>query len=54
LPKQKGQRSSSLLTENLTGTALQTAQHNVDLSWNPDASTVQGYYVYRGNQTGGP
>ena len=46
--------SNSLLTESLTGTALQTAQHSVDLSWNPDASTVQGYYVYRGNQTGGP
>ena len=28
--------------------------HSVGPSWNPDASTVQGYYVYRGAQTGGP
>ena len=46
--------SNSPASETLAGTALQTAQHSVDLSWNPDASTVQGYYVYRGNQTGGP
>jgi hypothetical protein len=46
--------SNSLLSESLTGTALQTGQHSVDLNWNADASTVQGYYVYRGNQTGGP
>jgi len=47
--------SNSPLGETLAGTGLQSAtQHSVDLSWNPDASTVQGYYVYRGNQTGGP
>ena len=46
--------SNSPASESLAGTALQTAQHSVDLSWNPDTSTVQGYYVYRGNQTGGP
>jgi hypothetical protein len=45
--------SSSPTTQTLTGTALQ-AQHHVDLNWNPDASGVQGYYVYRGTQTGGP
>ena len=46
--------SNSPASESLAGTALQTGQHSVDLSWNPDASTVQGYYVYRGQQTGGP
>jgi hypothetical protein len=46
--------SNSPASESLAGTALQTSQHSVDLSWNPDTSTVQGYYVYRGNQTGGP
>jgi len=46
--------SNSPTSESLAGSALQTAQHSVDLSWNPDASTVQCYYVYRGNQTGGP
>jgi hypothetical protein len=46
--------SNSPASESLAGTALQAAPHSVDLSWNPDASAVQGYYVYRGNQTGGP
>lgn len=47
--------SNSPLNETLAGTGQQSATpHSVDLSWNPDASSVQGYYVYRGNQTGGP
>jgi hypothetical protein len=47
--------SNSPLYETLSGTGLQSVTpHSVDLSWNADASTVQGYYVYRGNQTGGP
>jgi Abnormal spindle-like microcephaly-assoc'd, ASPM-SPD-2-Hydin len=47
--------SNSPLNEALAGTGQQSATpHSVDLSWNPDASSVQGYYVYRGNQTGGP
>jgi hypothetical protein len=46
--------SNSPASESLAGSALQNPQHSVDLSWNPDASTVLGYYVYRGNQTGGP
>ncbi|MGC2194260.1 MAG: choice-of-anchor D domain-containing protein [Terriglobales bacterium] len=46
--------SNSPTNETLTGTALQAAPHHVDLSWNPDTSGVQGYYVYRGTQTGGP
>lgn len=46
--------SNSPTNETLSGTGVQTAPHSVGLSWNPDASTVQGYYVYRGAQTGGP
>jgi len=47
--------SNSPLNETLSGTGLQqVTPHRVDLSWNASASTVQGYYVYRGNQSGGP
>lgn len=47
--------SNSPASESLVGTGLQQAtQHTVDLSWSPDPSSVQGYYVYRGNKTGGP
>lgn len=28
--------------------------HSVALSWNPSTSTVSGYNIYRGTQTGGP
>jgi len=31
-----------------------SAPHSVSLSWNASASTVVGYNVYRGTQTGGP
>lgn len=34
-----------------TGT---TSAHTVALSWNPSTSTVAGYNVYRGTQSGGP
>jgi fibronectin type 3 domain-containing protein len=30
-----------------------TQQHKVVLNWSPEPS-IQGYYVYRGGQTGGP
>jgi hypothetical protein len=46
--------SNSPTNETLGGTGLQPTSHSVGLSWDPDASTVQGYYVYRGSQTGGP
>ena len=46
--------SNSPTNETLGGTGVQATPHSVGLSWNPDASTVQGYYVYRGAQTGGP
>lgn len=39
--------------ETLSGSGLQPA-HRVGLSWNPSASSVVGYNVYRGTQTGGP
>jgi len=31
-----------------TGVAAQSAQHTVNLSWQPSTSSVVGYYVYRG------
>jgi hypothetical protein len=46
--------SNSPTNETLGGSGVQATPHSVGLSWNPDASTVQGYYVYRGAQTGGP
>lgn len=46
--------SNSPGTETWSGTGVQTVQHSVSLNWNPDTSTVQGYYVYRGGQNGGP
>jgi hypothetical protein len=38
----------------LTGTGIAAPQHNVSLSWTPSTSTVTGYNVYRGTQSGGP
>jgi fibronectin type 3 domain-containing protein len=46
--------TNSPTSGSLTGTGLAPTQHSVSLNWNPDTSTVQGYYVYRGTQTGGP
>jgi fibronectin type 3 domain-containing protein len=37
----------------LTGSGAAALQHSVDLSWN-GTSTVVGYNVYRGSQSGGP
>jgi hypothetical protein len=45
--------ANSPTSESLSGSGVQTTQHSVGLSWNPDTG-VQGYYVYRGGQTGGP
>jgi Abnormal spindle-like microcephaly-assoc'd, ASPM-SPD-2-Hydin len=39
--------------ETLAGTGAAPPQHSVDLSWN-ETSTVVGYNVYRGAQSGGP
>ena len=38
----------------LSGTGVQTVSHSVTLSWTASTSSVMGYYVYRGTQTGGP
>ncbi len=38
----------------LTGNGTPAPQHSVSLSWNASTSTVAGYKVYRGSQTGGP
>jgi hypothetical protein len=45
--------SSNSAAETLTGTGAAPPQHSVDLSWN-ETSTVVGYNVYRGSQSGGP
>ena len=37
-----------------TPTPGQASQFSVDLSWNPSSSTVIGYNLYRGTQSGGP
>ena len=39
--------------ETLAGSGL-ASLHSVSLSWNASTSTVIGYHVYRGTQTGGP
>jgi hypothetical protein len=47
--------SNSPGTTNLSGTGAQVAvPHSVSLSWMENSGTVQGYYVYRGGQSGGP
>ena len=46
--------SNSPTTEALTGTGAQPAGHSIPLSWSPSLSTVIGYNVYRGTQSGGP
>ncbi len=40
--------------EQWSGIGALASQHRVDLNWNPSSGTVQGYYVYRSGQTGGP
>ncbi len=45
--------ASNSAAETLTGTGAAPPQHSVDLSWN-ETSTVVGYNVYRGSQSGGP
>jgi hypothetical protein len=38
----------------VSGTGAQTVSHSATLTWTPSTSSVMGYYVYRGTQTGGP
>jgi hypothetical protein len=42
------------VTAALTGTGTAAPQHTVSLSWVASTSTVVGYNVYRGTQSGGP
>jgi hypothetical protein len=42
------------VTAALTGTGTAAPQHTVRLSWAASTSTVAGYNVYRGTQSGGP
>jgi len=47
--------TNSPATEAWSGTGVQQATpHSVALNWNTDPTAVQGYYVYRGAQSGGP
>lgn len=45
--------TNSPATISLSGTGV-LVSHSVALSWTASTSTVVGYYVYRGSQTGGP
>jgi hypothetical protein len=42
------------IAESVTGTGTPAPQHSVSLSWNASTSTIVGYNVYRGTQSGGP
>jgi hypothetical protein len=46
--------SNSSVSQSLSGTGVGTTQRSVALSWNPSTSTVVGYNLYRGIQSGGP
>ena len=47
--------TNSPATGTFTGSGVQPGQqHTVSLSWNASTSTVAGYNVYRGGQSGGP
>ena len=46
--------SDSPLTEAFSGTGSQASSHSVALTWNASTSTVAGYNIYRGVQSGGP
>jgi len=47
--------SDSSVNQSLTGDGAQSSgQPTVALSWNPSTSTVVGYNLYRGTQSGGP
>jgi Cep192 domain 4 len=46
--------SSAPLTIMLTGNGVQPTGHYVTLTWDPSASGIAGYNVYRGTHSGGP
>ena len=47
--------SDASLKQTFSGAGTQTTgAHSVSLTWDPSTSTVAGYNVYRGTQSGGP
>ena len=46
--------SDSPRSQVLSGNGTQLSTHSVNLSWDPSASQVMGYNVYRGIKNGGP
>jgi hypothetical protein len=46
--------TNASLAESLAGTGAAPPQHSVSLGWTASTSTVAGYNVYRGTQSGGP
>jgi fibronectin type 3 domain-containing protein len=47
--------SDASLKQTFSGAGTQTtSSHSVSLTWNPSTSTVTGYNLYRGTQSGGP
>jgi len=47
--------SDASLKQTFSGAGTQTtSSHSVSLTWNPSTSTVAGYNLYRGTQSGGP
>jgi hypothetical protein len=47
--------TASTAVESVSGAgSAPVVQHSVALSWSPGGSTVTGYNIYRGTQTGGP
>jgi hypothetical protein len=46
--------SNSPTVQGLTGTGVAASQHHANLSWTATTSSVAGYNIYRGTQTGGP
>jgi fibronectin type 3 domain-containing protein len=46
--------ASNSPTVSASGTGVAAVQHSVSLSWQASTSSVSGYNVYRGTQSGGP
>jgi len=47
--------SDASLKQTFSGAGTQTgSSHSVSLTWDPSTSTVAGYNLYRGTQSGGP
>jgi len=45
---------STSVGASLTGTGMAALQHSVALNWNSSSSSVVGYNIYRGGNSGGP